>query len=99
MGKSLIRVESMDMDEKLDRRYADGIEADGFAIIADREDDTSVAVHGMSIDMLSDAFAHNDQLLSAGILAKAKYDIVKLNMRKAASKLSELFAGLGESDD
>ena len=99
MGKYLIRVESMDMDEELDPRYAKGIEADGFAIIADRTDDTSVAMHNMSIDMLSNAFAHNTELLSAGILAKAKRDVVKLNARKKADTLSELFAALGGDDD
>lgn len=99
MGKYLIRVESMDMDEELDPRYAKGIEADGFAIIADRKDDTSVAMHNMSIDMLSNAFAHNTELLSAGILAKAKRDVVQMNARKNAGKLGELFSMLGINDD
>lgn len=36
MGKYLIRVESMDHDEVLDSEYVEGIECDGFVVLANK---------------------------------------------------------------
>lgn len=82
MGKYLVRVESMDMDERLDQRYTDGIECEGFALIADGGDQSIVAIHRMSVDGISDAMKNEDKLLSAAILAKAKREITDIATRQ-----------------
>ena len=91
MGKYLIRVESMDCDEKLPDKYTNGIEANGFTIIADGEDTAAIAVHAMSIEDISTCFANNKELLCAGILAKAKAEIRERHRR---GKVEDLFSGL-----
>ena len=82
MGKYLIRVQSMDMDEKMDGEYTEGMEVDGFVIMADRGDRDTVAIHHMNVDGISDIILHNDKLMSAGILAKAKKEITQIAKRE-----------------
>ena len=91
MGKYLIRVESMDMDEAFDSKFADGIEADGFVILADNGEKKGVAIHKMSVDSISDIITHSDDMLMASILAKVKKEIVDLGRKgKAADALSRI---------
>lgn len=98
MGKYLIKVESMDHDEQLDQVYQDGIECDGFVIMADKGEGATVAVHGVSIDDISDMIQGESKLRQAGILAEAKRRIMDIAMKdKAESKveaLKALFDGL-----
>lgn len=94
MGKYLIKVESMDMDEKLDERFQNGLECDGFVILADKEDSSEVALHRMSVDSISDIIVNNPHLMSAGILAKAKKEVVECSragkMKDVMSRLLDL---------
>lgn len=100
MGKYIIRIEAMDGEGKeLRDTYGEGIECDGFCIIGDLPDRRKVAIHGMSIDMLSDAIRSSDQLLSAGILAKAKKDITDMNVKRSgADALRKLFEHMANDD-
>ena len=70
------------LDEQLDQRYTDGIECEGFALIADGGDQNIVAIHRMSVDGISDAMKNEDKLMSAAILAKAKREIIDIAMRQ-----------------
>ena len=97
MGKYLIRIESMDgFNDDLDQRYQDGIEANGFCILADQnENDACVAIHNLSVDDLSTIIAHNPQALAAGVLAKAKKDAIDIQKRGMMDKeLAGLFGRL-----
>lgn len=78
MGKYMIRVESMDgNDLEVDERFGEGIECDGFCVLAQVDDKNStVAIHNMNIDGISDVIKGNSHVLAAGILAKAKKDVV-----------------------
>ena len=92
MARYLITLKSLDNDPEFDEKFNDGIEADGFTIIADHDGDGStVAIHRMSIDTISGAMAASTQLLSAGILANAKREIKKLNQRE---ELNNVFGAL-----
>ena len=82
MGKYLIRVQSMDMDEKLGEQYTEGMEVDGFVIMADCGERDTVAIHRMNVDGISDIILHNDNLMSASILAKAKREIIQIAKRE-----------------
>lgn len=82
MAKYRIKVEALDGNEKLDQRYTDGIECDGYAIIADAGDTYATAIQQMSVDMISNAIMKDAKLLSAGILAKAKKEIIRVNVRE-----------------
>lgn len=94
MGKYLIKVESMDMDEQLDERYQNGLECNGFVIMTDTDSRYDVALHRMSIDSISDVIVNNSTLMSAGILAKAKNEIVECSragkMKDMVSRLLDL---------
>lgn len=81
MDKYRIRIESMDHDEVLDSEYVEGIECDGFVVLAPKGDGCKVILHNVSIDSLSDMIASSKNLMAAGILAKAKVD-VKAQMRQ-----------------
>lgn len=99
MGKYLIRIEEMDGGTELNDTFGEGIECDGFAIIGDLADRSKVAIHGMSVDMLSESIKDSPQLLSAGILAKAKRDIIDLNIKRGgADALRKLFASMANDD-
>jgi hypothetical protein len=81
MGKYLIRVESMDHDEVLDRDFVEGIECDGFVVLAHNGEGCKVILHKVSIDIISDIIASSKKMMAAGILAKAKVD-VKAQLRQ-----------------
>lgn len=78
MGKYMIRVESMDGNEpEVDEAFADGIECDGFCIMAGSEEKHHVALHQVSIDHLADIIMNNHSLLAAAILAKARKEALE----------------------
>ena len=82
MAKYLIKVEALDGNEKIDQRYVDGIECDAFCIIGKRGEVGNVSIHKMSVDMISDIIVKNSDLMCAGILAKAKKEIIRVNVRE-----------------
>ena len=98
MGKYLIKVESMDHDEALDQEYQNGIECDGFVIMADKGECATVALHEVDTDTISDMIQCDSKLRQAAILADAKRRIMDIAMKdKAESKveaLKALFDGL-----
>ena len=81
MGKYRIRIESMDHDEALDSEYVEGVECDGFVVLAHKGDGCKVMIHEVSIDIISDMIASSKKMMAAGILAKAKVD-VKAQLRQ-----------------
>jgi len=98
MGKYLIKVESMDHDEVIEQQYQEGIECDGFVIMADKGKGATVALHAVSVDTISDMINGDSKMIQAGILADAKRRIMDIAMKdKAESKveaLKALFDGL-----
>ena len=98
MGKYLIRVESMDHDEVLDSEYVEGVECDGFVVLAHNGDGCKVILHNVSIDTISDMIKCNSNLMQAGILAEAKRKIMEMAMKDKAESnveaLKALFDGL-----
>lgn len=98
MGKYLIKVESMDHDEVLDSEYVEGVECDGFVVLAHKGDGCKVILHKVSIDTISDMIKADSKLTQAAILAEAKRKIIEMAMKdKAESKveaLKALFDGL-----
>lgn len=71
----------MDHDEALDERYGNGIECDGFALVADCGERYTTAIHKMSVDGISDGIKGDDKLMSAAILAKAKREIIDIAVK------------------
>ncbi len=72
MGKYLIRIESMDHDEVLDSEFVEGIECDGFVVLAHKDDGCQVAIHNVNVDMISDMIAGSRKVMAASVLAKGK---------------------------
>lgn len=75
MGRYRIRIEALNGNEELEQDYTDGIECDGFAVLAHQGDGCQVALHQASIDTISDMIVSSNKMCAAGILAKAKYEI------------------------
>ena len=75
MGKYRIRIESMDHDEVLDSEFVEGVECDGFVVLAHKGDWCKIMLHKVSIDIISDMIASSKKMMAAGILAKAKVDV------------------------
>lgn len=101
MGKYLIKVESMGGDEqhneKFNEKYGEGIECDGFVILANQGKGCSVAIHDIDMDTISGIIGSNAQMLSAGILAKAKVDIAEATK---SGKMKDMLRGLfGDMED
>ena len=88
MSKYLIHIEQVgdEIDEEFEQVFGEGIEADAFVIISDAEKQTGSAIHGFSIDTLSDVLEQHNDLLAASILAKAKSEAHSL--RKPRSEKS-----------
>ena len=72
MGKYRIRIESMDHDEVLDSEYVEGIECDGFVVLAHKGDGCKVAIHNVNVDIISDMIAGSRKVMAASVLAKGK---------------------------
>lgn len=86
MGKYRILIESMDHDEVLDEHYGNGIECDGFALIADCGERYTTAIHKMSVDSISDGMKGDSKMISAAILAKAKREIIDIAVKQVPGK-------------
>lgn len=101
MCKYLIKVESMGGDEqyneKINEKYGEGIECDGFVILANQGKGCSVALHNVNVDTISDIIATSADMMSAGILAKAKVDIAEVT--KSGKMKDMLRALLGNMED
>ena len=72
MGKYRIRIESMDHDEVLDSEYVEGIECDGFVVLAHKGEGCKVAIHNVNVDIISDMIAGSRKVMAASVLAKSK---------------------------
>lgn len=90
MSKYIIRIESVEHDDGFEETYGKGIECDGFCIIGDTDKGTHVALHGVNIEGLSAAIMRSDTLMSAGILAKARKEIIDMSRNKLDDALSKL---------
>lgn len=91
MGKYLVRIESIDGDEALDRDYVEGIECDGFVVMAHQGDGCRVAIHQVNVDIMSDMIANNTKVMAAGMLAKGKREAADmLRMDKMNDLLGNL---------
>lgn len=91
MGKYLIRVESMDHDEVLNSDYVEGIECDGFVVLAHKGDCCQVAIHQVNVDMISDMIAGSRKVMAASVLAKGKREAADM-LRK--DEMGELLGRL-----
>ena len=62
MARYRIRVESIDGTEEMDEQYVNGIECDGFAILADKNESGSacVAVHRINLVTLATMIHSSD---------------------------------------
>lgn len=72
MGKYRIRIEALNGNEELDQDYTDGIECDGFAVLAHQGDSCTAAIHDVNVDIISDMIAGSSQMMAASVLAKGK---------------------------
>lgn len=94
MGKYRIRIEALDGNEELDQDYTDGIECDGFAVLAHQDDGCEVALHKVSIDTISDMIVSSNKMCAAGILAKAKRELRDVMRKEAMGGMLDRLLGI-----
>ena len=94
MAKYRIKVEAVDCNEKLDQEYIEGINADRFVIMTDTEEKRQVALHNINIDTLANIMMGDTEILSAGVLAKARKDILDISMKAKKEKVFSELIGL-----
>ena len=100
MAKYRIRIEALDPAEELRAEYRMGIECDGFTIIIDSGDQTGSAIHEMSREDIATAIAHDEDLLSAAIVAKAMAEANRMEREMKSSRVIDAFvARIGGSDE
>ena len=79
MGKYRILFESMEDNQEFNETYGEGIECEGFCVIADTGEAYAVAIHHMSVDSIANGIVKSEDLTSAAILAKARLEIAEIN--------------------
>ena len=87
-------------DLKMLETVGEGFECDGFTLIGDDADGTSIFIHDMSIDDIAHLIMRNDALLQAAILAQAYFnaDMAKKEhaIRSMRKLLTEAIKSKGE---
>ena len=78
MDKYRVRIESMDHDEVLDSEYVEGIECDGFVVLAHQGEGCKVAIHNVNVDIISDMIAGSRKVMAASVLAKGKREAIDM---------------------
>ena len=95
--KYRIKVESVDgMDLRLDEQYKNGIECDGFVIVAHDGEGSTVAIHHMNVLGIAEGIADSDELMAGAAIAEG---IKKSKAIMARSKLKGLAGLFGNGDD
>ena len=96
--KYRVKVESINPEFPIDDdRFTNGIECDGFAIVAINEGDSpdSVAIHDMNIIMLAEAMSHSSQLRQAAAISEGLSKAREIREKEVNDKLSSLGSLLG----
>ena len=92
-----IKVESVDgTDLRLDEQYKDGIECDGFVIVAHDRTGNTVAIHHMNVLGIAQGMADSDELMAGAAIAEG---LKKSKAIMARSKLKGLAGLFGNGDD
>lgn len=77
----------MDHDEVLDSEYVEGIECDGFVVLANKGEGCQVAIHNVNVDIISDMIAGSRKVMAASALAKGKREAVDMLRKNEMSDL------------
>ena len=77
-------------DLKMLETAGEGFECDGFTLIGDNADGTSIFIHGMSIDDIARLIMRDDALLQAAILAQAYFNADMVKKEYALRSMSGL---------
>ena len=98
MNKYRIRVEALDdgegKREQLDQEYTDGIECEGFVILADKGEDTYESLHNVSRLDIAEMMAKSSVMMAASVIAKALRESEEITER---GKREEAFKGILEA--
>lgn len=99
MAKYIIKIECAEKDENYKPEYEQGIECDGFCIVADNGDKMVENIENLFIDTLSHMMAQTEHVIYAAVLAVANRAVVAL--RKAnneQSALANLFKAIANKE-
>lgn len=77
-------------DLKMLETAGEGFECDGFTLIGDNADETSIFIHEMSIDDIARLIMLDDHLLQAAILAQAYFNADMAKKEHAIRSMSKL---------
>ena len=86
-----IKVEVIgEQEHKISAALQEGIECEGFAIIADKGETRAKIIHGVSNIELASAIAGSDELMAASIIAKALREAKEVSDKGKIKEISGL---------
>lgn len=103
MAKYRIKVEALDANEKLDEQQNNGIECNGYFMVAAQDDGNTVNIQNLSEIDMAIAIARDTDLLSAAIIAKAMEEGRRMKREREKPKelkvdLTRLFGQMAGDD-
>jgi hypothetical protein len=103
MAKYRIRVEALDANEKLDEELINGIECEGYFMVAHKDGGNDLSIQDMSEVDIAIAIAKSTELLSAAIIAKAMEEGRRMKREREKPKevkvdLTRLFRKMAGED-
>lgn len=100
MGKNTYRIKieviGGDGEHPIDERLLDGIECNGFVIIGDQGESSTVIIHHLTVRDIADSIAHEDSLLAASVIAKAYNEANDMIGKRKMNSLASILRGLDD---
>lgn len=92
-----VKVEVLEPGVEVSKEILDGVECDGFALIAIHgEDERSTAFEHVSIDEVAHAIAGSAELSAASVIARAYKEANSIMAKDKLRGLADMFAKISE---
>ena len=99
MAKYRIKVEALDPKEELRAEYRMGIECEGYAILADTEVGSDLALQDISIFDLAEMMAKHEELAKSACIARGIIEAASVSRDFSAKKAMAKLLAMDDDDD
>lgn len=94
-----VKVETLTPETEADQRLLDGVKCVGFVLVAMQDGGATTVIHHTSVNEIAKAFAVNDDLTAASIVANGYREAAKYQRKRKLGDLAKLLGSLGEDED
>lgn len=91
-----VKVETLTPEAKADQRLLDGVKCTGFVLVAMQDGGATTVIHNTNVNEIAKAFAVNDNLTAASIIANGYREAAKYQYKR---ELGDFLGSLGEDED